>query len=126
MFQFLVKCLPLEFDNDASFLLSLPVRSRTMPGRSGPMAVTSRCDLSGVRRGAGPMSARVKSSSVLPSTLAKASCAGMSEPPRIAERMHVQMSDVEATHGMRAYIGIKAKLTRVDGTQIFHSAGRSS
>ena len=38
----------------------------------------------------------------------------------------VQMSEVDATHGMRAHIGMKAKLRKVDGIQTFHSAIRSS
>jgi len=31
---------------------------------------------------------------------------------------HVQMSEVEATQGMRAHIGMKAKLRKVDGIQL--------
>jgi hypothetical protein len=40
--------------------------------------------------------------------------------------MQVQMSDVVATHGIRRCIGMSAKLRKVEGTQIFHSAIRSS
>jgi hypothetical protein len=49
---------------------------------------------------------------------------GIESPPRIAERMHVQMSEVEATHGIRAHIGMKAKLRSVDGIHTFRSAGQ--
>ena len=58
---------------------------------------------------------------------ASSSCASnVPSEPRIAERMQVHSSEVVATHGMRAHIGISAKLRNVDGTHSFHSATRSS
>ena len=46
-------------------------------------------------------------------------------PPRMYEMMHVQMREVEATHGMRMCIGMIEKLIMVDGTHSFQSATRS-
>lgn len=40
--------------------------------------------------------------------------------------MHVHSNDTDATNGIRAYIGMKAKLTKVAGTQTFHNANISS
>ena len=56
----------------------------------------------------------------------KGSPSSTSALPRIALRIQVQIMDVHATNGIRNHIGEKAKLTSVAGTQIFHSAGRSS
>ena len=48
---------------------------------------------------------------------------GAPSEPRIAERMQVQMSEVEATQGMRAHMGMSAKLSVVDGIQIWRYRG---
>ena len=47
-------------------------------------------------------------------------------PPRIALNIHVQKSDVPATQGIRAHIGMKLKLSNIDGIQTFHMAIKSS
>lgn len=44
----------------------------------------------------------------------------------MADSTHVHASEVVATTGMRSHIGENAKLSIVTGTQIFHSATRSS
>lgn len=91
---------------------------RRVPGngeRGRRRTTSSTCALDGSRRGAGPTTVRVTSSIVSWSTPTKTFEAGTSDEPRIAERMQVQISEVEATHGMRAHIGIKAKLRKVDG-----------
>ena len=47
-------------------------------------------------------------------------------PPRIADIIQVHKRDVVVTQGIRAHIGMKAKLRNMDGIQIFQSAIKSS
>ena len=46
--------------------------------------------------------------------------------PRIELRIHVQISEVDATNGMRNHIGLNVKLMMVEGTHTFQSATISS
>mmetsp|Transcript_61179 Transcript_61179/g.147331 ORF Transcript_61179/g.147331 Transcript_61179/m.147331 type:complete len:327 (+) Transcript_61179:26-1006(+) len=116
----------LEVVIEASCSANLWVSCATMPGRSGPRTTMSTWARDGSSRGAGPTTVRVTSSIVSWLTPSKTLMAGTSDEPRMPDRIHVQMSEVEATQGMRAHIGISAKLRVVDGIQIFHKAARSS
>mmetsp|Transcript_18053 Transcript_18053/g.61533 ORF Transcript_18053/g.61533 Transcript_18053/m.61533 type:complete len:226 (-) Transcript_18053:634-1311(-) len=95
--------------------------SLTTPTRSGPVAeitTSSESGLSVVRR-----ESRRSATGEPAVTVGSATS---SFAPRIAERTHVHTRLVVATTGMRIHIGEKAKFKIVGGTQIFHSAKRSS
>jgi hypothetical protein len=57
---------------------------------------------------------------------ASISCLCATSPPRNADKIHVHINDVPATHGILAHMGMKAKLINVLGTQTFHKAAKSS